>query len=114
MDFRQRLMTKKTQNAFIKSMKLGKQQALFFVSDLGESVEILGGLIGLIFVTCLCAYLLIYNIMYLSVAGRVRHYGLLQTIGMTERQNRLCNGGVRLVLSDPGDREKSWNPKWIC
>ena len=86
LSFRQRLMTKKTQNAFIKSMKLGKQQALFFVSDLGESVKILEGLIGLSVITCLCAYLLIYNIMYLSVAGRVRYYGLLQTIGMTERQ----------------------------
>ena len=102
MDFRQRLMTKKTQNAFIKSMKLGKQQALFFVSDLGESVEILGGLIGLIFVTCLCAYLLIYNIMYLSVAGRVRHYGLLQTIGMTERQIKVMLKEQLLLIGSMG------------
>ena len=102
MDFRQRLMTKKTQNAFIKSMKLGKQQALFFVSDLGESVEILGGLIGLIFVTCLCAYLLIYNIMYLSVAGRVRHYGLLQTIGMTEWQIKVMLKEQLLLIGSMG------------
>ena len=46
------------------------------------------GLSGLILVTCLCAYLLIYNIMYLSVAGNVRYYGLLQTVGMTGRQIR--------------------------
>ena len=31
---------------------------------------------------------MIYNIMYLSVAGNIRYYGLLQTIGMTGRQIR--------------------------
>lgn len=86
MDFKQKLMTKKEQNAFIGSMNLGKQQNLFFTTDLGASVQILAGLIGLIAVTCLCAYLLIYNIMYLSIAGKVRYYGLLQTVGMTEKQ----------------------------
>ena len=86
MDFKQKLMTKKQQNAFIESMNLGKQQNLFFMVDLGESVQILAGIIGLIVITCLCAYLLIYNIMYLSVAGKVRYYGLLQTVGMTEKQ----------------------------
>ena len=84
MDFKQKIMTKTEQNAFIESMNLGKQQNLFFMEDLGASVQILAGLIGLIAVTCLCAYLLIYNIMHLSVAGKVRYYGLLQTIGMTE------------------------------
>ena len=102
LSFRQRLMTKKTQNAFIKSMKLGKQQNLFFVSDLGESVKILEGLIGLGIITCLCAYLLIYNIMYLSVAGRVRHYGLLQTIGMTERQIKGMLKEQRLLVGSAG------------
>ena len=86
MDFKQKLMTKKEQNAFIESMNLGKQQNLFFMADLGASVQILAGIIGLIAITCLCAYLLIYNIMYLSVAGKVRYYGLLQTVGMTEKQ----------------------------
>ena len=86
MDFKQKLMTKKQQNAFIESMNLGKQQNLFFMVDLGASVQILAGIIGLIAITCLCAYLLIYNIMYLSVAGKVRYYGLLQTVGMTEKQ----------------------------
>ena len=86
MDFKQKLMTKNQQNAFIESMNLGKQQNLFFMGDLGASVQILAGIIGLIAITCLCAYLLIYNIMYLSVAGKVRYYGLLQTVGMTEKQ----------------------------
>ena len=85
-DFKQKIMTKTQQNAFIESMNLGKQQNLFFMGDLGASVQILAGIIGLIAITCLCAYLLIYNIMYLSVAGKVRYYGLLQTVGMTEKQ----------------------------
>ena len=86
MDFKQKIMTKTQQNAFIESMNLGKQQNLFFMVDLCASVQILAGIIGLIAITCLCAYLLIYNIMYLSVAGKVRYYGLLQTVGMTEKQ----------------------------
>ena len=86
MDFKQKIMTKTQQNAFIESINLGKQQNLFFMGDLGASVQILAGIIGLIAITCLCAYLLIYNIMYLSVAGKVRYYGLLQTVGMTEKQ----------------------------
>lgn len=88
MDFRQKIMTQEEQDAFIESMNLGKQQAVFFLSDLGYSVRLLEGLIGIVLVTCLCAYLLIYNIMYLSVAGNVRYYGLLQTVGMTQRQVR--------------------------
>lgn len=86
LDFKKKLMTEKQQNAFIDSMNLGKQQRLFFVSELGYSAQIFFGIIGLILITCLCAYLLIYNIMYLSVSGNVRYYGLLQTIGMTEKQ----------------------------
>lgn len=32
------------------------------------------------------AYLLIYNILYLSISENIRYYGLMQTIGMTEKQ----------------------------
>ena len=35
---------------------------------------------------CLSAYLLIYNILYLSVSGKIRYYGLLQALGMTRKQ----------------------------
>lgn len=85
-DFKQKFMTTKEQNAFIESMNLGKQQNVFFIAGLGNSFSLLVGLIGLVVVTCLCAYLLIYNILHLSVSGKVRYYGLLQTIGTT--QNR--------------------------
>ena len=86
--FDKQIMTREEQNDLIESMNLGKQQALYFTSDMGYSLPIFFGLCGLILVTCLCAYLLIYNIMYLSVAGNVRYYGLLQTVGMTGRQIR--------------------------
>lgn len=86
--FDKQIMTREEQNNLIESMNLGKQQALYFTSDMGYSLPIFFGLCGLILVTCLCAYLLIYNIMYLSVAGNVRYYGLLQTVGMTGRQIR--------------------------
>lgn len=84
--FKQTIIPQKYQDEFIEKMNLGKQQRLFFTVDAGYSVQILAGIAGLSFVTCLCAYLLIYNIMYLSVAGNIRYYGLLQTIGMTGRQ----------------------------
>ena len=102
MDFKQKIMTKTKQNAFIESMDLGKQQNLFFMEDLGASVQILAGLIGLIAVTCLCAYLLIYNIMYLSVAGKVRYYGLLQTVGMTEKQIKRMMKEQMLLIGSAG------------
>lgn len=86
MDIRQKLMTEKEQNALIEDMNLGKQQRMFFSEDMSFSISIVTGMIGLAAMICLCAYLLIYNIMYLSVAGNTRYYGLLQTIGMTERQ----------------------------
>ena len=69
-------------------MKLKKSQRLFYVYEYGNATEIFLGLSGIALVTVLSAYLLIYNIMYLSVAGNIRYYGLLQTIGMTGRQIR--------------------------
>ena len=69
-------------------MKLRKSQRLFYVYEFGNAAEIFVGIAGIVAVTCLNAYLLIYNIMYLSVAGNIRYYGLLQTIGMTGSQIR--------------------------
>ena len=56
----------------------------------------------MIAVTCLCAYLLIYNIMYLSVAGKVRYYGLLQTVGMTEKQIKRMMKEQMLLIGSAG------------
>ena len=86
MNFRQKIMTTEQQNTFITSMNLSKRQRIFFMTELGNSVPLYLGLLALLLVTCVCAYLLIYNIMYLSVTGNIRYYGLLQTVGMTGRQ----------------------------
>lgn len=88
LDFDRLVMTSGEQEAFIESLDLGKQQAVYFTSDMGYSLPIFFGLCALAAVTCLCAYLLIYNILYLAVSGNVRYYGLLQTVGMTGRQIR--------------------------
>lgn len=88
LELRRKLMTKRQQSALVESLVLGKAQRFLYEEELGRSVPIALGLAGLILVTCLCAYLLIYNIMYLSVTGNIRYYGLLQTVGMTERQIR--------------------------
>ena len=44
------------------------------------------GICGLCLIICLSAYLLIYNILYLSVSGKIRYYGLLQALGMKKKQ----------------------------
>lgn len=90
--FNKPIMTSGEQNDFIESLNLGKQQALYFTGNMGFSISIFCGLCGLVLVTCLCAYLLIYNIMYLSVAGNVRYYGLLQTVGMAVFIATVCAG----------------------
>lgn len=102
MDFKQQLMTQKQQEEFIDSMNLEKQQNLFFTENLEYSVQFLLVIVGLALVTCICAYLLIYNIMYLSVAGNIRHYGLLQTIGMTGRQIRYFVRQQMLLIGGSG------------
>ncbi len=85
-NLRQKLVSVKYQDEFIASLELGKTQRLFFTGETGYSVRIFTGMVCLVLVICLCAYLLIYNIMYISTAGNIRYYGLLQTVGMTGRQ----------------------------
>jgi len=103
--FHKKWMSEEEQQAFIDHMNLKKSQRLFYVYEYGNAVEIFLGLVGIMLVTCLSAYLLIYNIMYLSVAGNIRYYGLLQTIGMTGKQIRrlmkqqmIWIGGIGIVL----------------
>lgn len=84
--FQSPIVTQKMLDDLEQSLNLGKKQRFLITADTERSVNIFLGMLGLIFVTCLSAYLLIYNILYLSVSGNVRYYGLLQTIGMTEKQ----------------------------
>lgn len=86
--FHRKWMSKEKQEAFIEYMNLQKSQRLLYVYEFGNAMEIFLGFAGVVFVMCLSAYLLIYNIMYLSVTENIRYYGLLQTIGMTGKQIR--------------------------
>ncbi len=83
-------------------MDLESRSPLFFTEDPGTSGTDPAGLLWLSAVTCLCAYLLIYNIIHLSVAGKVRYYGLLQTVGMTETQIKRMMKEQMLLLSLAG------------
>lgn len=68
------------------SLDLSARQ-IFHLSDyIEKSLTILLAVCGLCFIICLSAYLIIYNILYLSVLGKIRYYGLLQTLGMTKKQ----------------------------
>lgn len=87
-DLRQKLVTRRQQEALTESLALTRRQRLLFMVESGFSVPLFLGLSGLILVVCFCAYLLICNIMSLSVSGNIRCYGLLQTVGMTGRQIR--------------------------
>ncbi len=70
-----------------KDLKINSKQRILLSSTAESAMAYpLLGLLGLIGITCLSAYLLIYNIMYLSVSSNVRYYGLLHTIGMTPKQ----------------------------
>ena len=111
MNFRQKIMTTAQQNAFTTSMNLSKKQKIFFMTELGNSLPLYLGLLALLLVTCVCAYLLIYNIMYLSVTGNIRYYGLLQTVGMTGLAD------LSFDLSTDADcgsrRNRSWYRRWM-
>ena len=68
------------------ALDLSEMQVFQSSGYIDNSWKILLGVVGLALVIALSAYLLVYNILYLSAAGKSRYYGLLQTLGMTERQ----------------------------
>ncbi|MDO4170041.1 MAG: ABC transporter permease [Lachnospiraceae bacterium] len=84
--FQSPLVTNHITQSLEQSLHLNKKQRLIVTADTAMSIQILIGVIGLILITCVSAYLLIYNIMYMSISGNVRYYGLLATIGMSEKQ----------------------------
>lgn len=101
-NFQQKILTQKEQEAFISSMNLGKQQNIYFIGTLSRSLPIYLGMGGLVILICFCAYLLIYNILYLSVSENVRYYGLLQTIGMTGIQIRRLIARQMVLIGSAG------------
>ncbi|MDE8732242.1 FtsX-like permease family protein [Eubacteriales bacterium DFI.9.88] len=90
--FQSSLVSQKTQDQLKSSLDLGQKQRLIFTAETAWSIQLLLGMAGLILITCLSAYLLVYNILSLSVSGNIRYYGLLRTVGMTGRQ---INGLIR-------------------
>ena len=68
------------------SLHLSDRQVFAPTNYIENSFKLLLGICGLALVICLSAYLLIYNILYLSVSGKIRYYGLLQSLGMTKKQ----------------------------
>ena len=69
-----------------KSLDFSDRQIFAPTGYIENSFKLLLGICGLALVICLSAYLLIYNILYLSVSGKIRYYGLLQSLGMTKKQ----------------------------
>lgn len=68
----------------------------------GSSAPMVIGLSGLIFFIMLSSYLLIYNVLYISISKDVRFYGLLKTIGTTPRQIRKIVMGQAIRLAAVG------------
>lgn len=56
------------------------------MSGSSDQLSTLAGYGGIILFVMLSGYLLIYNVLYISVSRDTRYYGLLKTIGMTKRQ----------------------------
>ncbi len=65
-----------------------EQNITFTSSDDNDSLLIGGVILFICFVITLSGYLLIYNIMYISVNKNIRFYGMLKTIGTTSKQIR--------------------------
>ena len=84
--FKNFIITKKEQERLNQELNLSIRQSLAFSGYKGKSVSVLTGLFFISVVTCLSAYLLIHNILYLSVQGNIRYFGLLLTLGMTKKQ----------------------------
>ncbi|MCH1978180.1 ABC transporter permease [Lawsonibacter sp. OA9] len=84
--FRGSLIRQKTLSDLEKSLCLSNRQYFMPTVTMEKTAGVLAGMAGLVIITCISAYLLIYNILYLSVSGNIRYYGLMQTVGMTERQ----------------------------
>ena len=97
-----RFVTKRTLAMLEESVGKTDRQIFYVNSDTENSAYALAGTAGLGFIICLSAYLLIYNIFYLSVAGKVRYYGLLQALGMTKRQVRRLVMGQMILIGAAG------------
>lgn len=84
--FKSSYPTKGSIETLEKRLHLTKKQVYQPSDYIEQALTILLAVCGLCVLICLSAYLLIYNILYLSVFGKIRYYGLLRTLGMTKKQ----------------------------
>ena len=84
--FKSKILSEREQLKFQEGLNLSSRQSFQFTSEMEKSIGIVAGMAGLVLITCLSAYLLIYNILYLSISGNIRYYGLMRTVGMTSKQ----------------------------
>lgn len=84
--FKNKYVTRKTIEELEEKLDLSKRQVFQPSAYIESSLTILSAVCGLCLIICFSGYLLIYNILYLSVSGKIRYYGLLQTLGMTKKQ----------------------------
>ena len=73
-------------------------------AQLSENLDFGMGLVlaGILLLILFTGYLIIYNVFQISVAGDIRFYGLLKTIGTTPRQIRRIIRTQALLLSAAG------------
>lgn len=84
------------------SLDISERQSFAPSGYIENSFKYLFGIMGLVLVICLSGYLLIYNILYLSVSGKIRYYGLLQSLGMTKKQLRLLIAKQMILIGSAG------------
>lgn len=70
-----------------RELNLTKSQVFFYNEELINITKLLVLAVALVSLLIMfCSYLLIYNILYISFSKDVQTYGLLKTLGMTNRQ----------------------------
>ena len=84
----------------IEKQQNGIQVASFEVVQVDTTLYIIFGVI--IVFLMLTGYLLIYNVMYISIANDVRFYGMIKAIGMTSKQIRQMVKGQITILFAAG------------
>ena len=76
----------------------------YSTAQLGSSLDIetIASIVALLVLVILTGFLIIHNIFRISIAGDIRAYGLLKTIGVTPRQIRRIVRIQALALCVPG------------
>lgn len=76
--------------------------APIYETSAGDKISTLIGLGCIVFFLMLSGFLLIYNVLYISVSKDVRFFGLLKTVGTTPKQIKKLVTGQTLRLSIVG------------